>query len=541
MNESTRSSARWLLAVSLLSLPAALATSAVGCGLEPIGGTPQPLCDATGLPRYVVSPSVLVAGAGVTNKDCRTGICRHNENTDLTRFHGDVFLVHRSAMSQILGPNSALHVYRSKDEGKTFKEVAVFPAVDDRDIRDPIFYQVGGHLFIKAITRVNGFAPRDEDVKSVSIALESSDGEHWENKGPIGPEGWGFWRITEHQGTLYSAAYQDGDRQVVLFQSTDGLTWKAGAQVYGGSADTPLETELVITPKGRMLGIIRTDGTDDELLGDKGRLRSKLCWADAPYTHFDCPRDLDGQRLDGARHFWHDGRLFVVARKHLQPTLRKRTSIFELTGDFEGGPLTALEWAELPSGGDTSYAGVVRLDDPNRYLISWYSGAIASDPPWPASMLSETDVWTATFDASLMPAAPPTEAECPRARKDPPPDPPAGDCHALTPDLTAFCGYPCDTGNVYGVGEYCSTAGGECGDNQGATICSDVLNGSIGADSHYCTELCDLGTDCGPDAACQCAKLLSGGQICGCTPNACVVPPDVLSPTGPGAPGSSAT
>ncbi len=522
---SRSSSIRRALVAVAAVLPLAGLAAFPGCALEPMVGV-APMCDSTGLPRYIEAPQVLVAGAGVTNTDCRTGICRHNENTDLVRFRGDVYLVHRSAMSQILGPNSALHVYRSKDDGKTFSEIATFPAVDGRDIRDPIFYQVGDTLFIKAITRINGFAPRDEDVKSISIALRSTDGEHWEEVGPIGPEGWGFWRVTEHDGTLYSAAYQDGDKQVVLFHSTDGVTWTAGAQIYGEGADTPLETELAITPGGRMLGIVRTDGTDDELLGDQGRLRTKLCWADAPYGAFTCPSEIDGQRLDGARHFWVDGRLFVVARKHLQPSLRKRTSLFELVGDLEKGPLRAIEWAELPSSGDTSYAGVVRLADPQRFLLSWYSGDLASDPPWPASMLSNTDVWTATLDVSLMPAAPPTESECPRSRKDPPALA-VGDCHAETPDLTSFCGYPCDTGNSLGVGEYCTTAGGQCADNAGAKTCSDVLNGTIAVNSNYCTELCDATTDCGPGAKCQCAKVLSGGTICGCTPDACDVPPEV--------------
>ena len=53
-----------------------------------------------------------VAGNGVENHDCRSGICKHNENTDLIVWHGDIWLVHRTAESQILGPNSSLHIYR---------------------------------------------------------------------------------------------------------------------------------------------------------------------------------------------------------------------------------------------------------------------------------------------------------------------------------------------------------------------------------------------------------------------------------------------
>lgn len=518
MNHFTKS----LVALAALGLSPIAASLASGCS-DPPAAAAQPICDDAGVPRYVVDPAVLVPGAGVTNEDCRNGICRHNENTDLFRFAGAIYFVHRSAMSQILGPNSALHVYRSNDEGQSFEEVAMIPAVDGRDIRDPVFYRVGDELFIKAITRVNGFAPRDLDAKTMSITFRSSDGVSWENLGPIGPEGWGFWRVTEHEGTLYSAAYRDGDLSVVLYRSEDGVSWTAGPTLYDVAADTPLETELAFTPGGRMLGIVRMDGTDEELLGGTGRLRTKLCWADAPYDAFECPHEITGQRLDGAVHFWHDGRLFVVARKHLQPGLRKRTSLFELVGDFERGPLSAVEWAELPSAGDTAYAGVVALDS-GRFLTTWYSGDLPSDPPWPASMLGDTDIWKAVIDLSLFPAKPPTESECPNPRRDPPPDPPVGDCAAIPPDLTAFCGFPCDEGNELGVGEYCTTADEQCGDNSLATICSDVLNGSIAANSFYCTQLCTPDTDCGSGASCVCAPLLGGGEICGCTPDTCSLP-----------------
>jgi hypothetical protein len=70
---------------------------------------------------------ILVPG-DLVNTDCRTGVCKHNENTDMTRWRGAVWLVHRTADSQILGPNSSLRVYRSKDAGRTFTLQAIIPA-----------------------------------------------------------------------------------------------------------------------------------------------------------------------------------------------------------------------------------------------------------------------------------------------------------------------------------------------------------------------------------------------------------------------------
>jgi hypothetical protein len=109
---------------------------AVAVALAGLGALP-----ATGpaaRPDWLVSARIIVSG-DLQNQDCRTGVCKHNENTDLTRWRGDVYFVHRTAGSQILGPNSSLRVYRSKDEGRSFKLRAIIPAPPDRDIRDPHF------------------------------------------------------------------------------------------------------------------------------------------------------------------------------------------------------------------------------------------------------------------------------------------------------------------------------------------------------------------------------------------------------------------
>jgi hypothetical protein len=365
------------------------------------GSVPPPL------PFFMPSASVFVDGHAYDDfsRDCRTVMCRHSENTDMIAWHRALWLVHRTAISQTLGPNSALHVYRSTDGGASFHETARIDAPSDRDIRDPCFYIVGDELFIKALTRLQppiDESSRDTGVDTVAVGMSSSDGFTWTAQQPIGPHGWSFWRIKENAGVYYTAAYQDGDQSVVLYTSTDGLTWSAGPLVYGVSADTPLETELQFMPSGTLLALVRTDGTDAELLGDQGRLRTQICWSDPPYATFSCPGWFDGQRLDGPVSFIWQGRLFVVARKHLQGTGKKRTSLFEITGDFDhGGWLSIGEWGELPSAGDTSYAGVVMTDDTHA-LVSWYSGDLQADRPWVLAMFDLTSIWLGTIDLSTL-------------------------------------------------------------------------------------------------------------------------------------------
>jgi hypothetical protein len=357
--------------------------------------------DAGTLPGWLSNVKVAVSAPDDPSLDCRTVICRHNENTDLVSWNGAIWLIHRTANSQVLGPNSALHIYKSTDEGLTFKETARIDAPADRDIRDPHFYVVGGRLHVKSLTRLPVISERDSNVETIAVEMHSDDGVSWSPLAAMGPTRESFWRIKEHGGTFFTASYADGDQAVTLFTSTDGLAWTKGPLVYGVSADTPLETELVFMPSGKLLALVRMDGAQNELLGDEGRLRTKICWSDAPYAAFTCPDELAGQRLDGPLAFFVGPRLFVVARKHLQGTGRKRTSLFELTGTLEGGPLAIKEWGELPSAGDTSYAGVAMRSD-GKAVVTWYSGRLAKDEVWLLGMIGVTNIWQGVIDLSKL-------------------------------------------------------------------------------------------------------------------------------------------
>src|SRR4051812_25686620 len=262
--------------------------------------------------------------------------------------------------------------------------MAIIPAPRGRDIRDPAFFVVGDKLFMKAITRVRNpdVALRDRGVHSVSVVMTSADGRTWSRARPITKPGWGLWRVIAAGGAYYGAAYEDGDLRVVLYRSTDGLRWTPGAQIYGVAADTPLEAELIMSPSGgHMLALVRIDGNDQEVLGNAGRLRTKVCWAVPPFDHFDCPQDLGGVRLDGPKAFYYNNRLLVVARKHLQAGYRKRTALYEIAGNLEGGPIHHTELRELPSAGDTSYAGVAPIDAMHA-LVPWYTSPPQNDVGW---------------------------------------------------------------------------------------------------------------------------------------------------------------
>ncbi|HTJ44723.1 MAG TPA: sialidase family protein [Kofleriaceae bacterium] len=371
-------------------------------------------------PFWLDDAHVMIKGIGLAEDNCRDNICPHNENTDLINFGGAIYLVHRTAESQILGPNCALRVYKTTDGGANWNMLAIlpgptadtYPQYGDRDLRDPSFDIVDGKLAMKALIRLPVTSSRDSNVDTITVGTISSDGgTTWSPWTPLTTpqtgDGWSFWRIRDYQDVHYAAAYQDGDKSVVLYSSPDGKTWTPGATIYDKAEDTPLETEIVFMPSGRMLALVRVDGTDAELLGAQGRLRTIVCWAQPPYDHFDCPQVLDGQRLDGPVAFFHGSRLWVIARKHyLEAANRKRTSLFEITGTLEGGPIGIREIGEIPSAGDTAYAGAADVDA-DHVLITWYSSSLSADEPWARAILEASDIWQAQLDMTHVP--PPLE------------------------------------------------------------------------------------------------------------------------------------
>jgi len=359
---------------------------------------------ACGGGEWLTDAHIIVDGGHSMQTDCRSEVCQHNENTDLTVFDGATYLVHRTAQSQVLGPNSSLRISRSTDHGRTWELLAVLPAINGRDLRDPCFYVIDGKLAIKALTRLPVVSTRDSNVDTIAVGAVSPDGGRtWSPLAAIGPVTWSYWRIRDDAaGVHYNAAYEDGDRSVKLFSSVDGVSWQAGAVIYDRSEDTPLETELVFMPSGKLLALVRMDGTNMELLGNAGRLRTKVCWSAPPFASWDCSRELTGVRLDGPVAFFHGARLFVVARKHfIELDQRKRTALYELTGDFDGGDLDIVEHGELPSSGDTAYAGAAAIDG-DRVLVTWYSTPNDNDKPWAAGIFGPTDIWQATLDLSQL-------------------------------------------------------------------------------------------------------------------------------------------
>ena len=255
----------------------------------------------------------------------------------------------------------------------------------------------------------------------------SDDGEHWSEFAPVGPAGWLIWRLKRapapgpEGGELwYASAYWKDHGESILLRSRDGLRWERVSTIHHGEANDETEIEFLPgadgQPSSRLLATARLEVTPDALTGN-AEASTLLAFSDPPYSEWNDTRKLRTQvtRLDGPVLFSHGGLVFAVARA--QPGARgaltrlgsafarKRTALWwidpgrEAPGGRSGEP--RLVWlSDLPSAGDTSYAGAVLRD--GTLFTDYYTSRIDRDYPWLLGMLLATDICMARVELAAL-------------------------------------------------------------------------------------------------------------------------------------------
>lgn len=284
----------------------------------------------------------------------------HNSATDLARWRGRLWLTHRRADGHRNVPYGDVVVLSSTD-GRAWKEVAVVDSgLDDRDPKllpdeDRLWLFFGGaRLELDEAGRaVEGGARWIE-----SQASWTKDGVRFVEPQRTSEAGWWHWRPVRAEDGFLAAAYgRDLEREppeveVALVRSDDGLRWERCSTLLGGSRGT--ETSVVRLADGRLFAVARGTGDDTWLLDADGpagpwRERRLEQWMHAPAL---LPMH---------------GRLLVAGRDRDERT-QYATRLWWL--DVDAG--TTELALSLPSGGDTSYCGLVR-DGDDAVLVSWYS------------------------------------------------------------------------------------------------------------------------------------------------------------------------
>jgi hypothetical protein len=274
----------------------------------------------------------------------------HNAFTGLVRFKDQWFCTFREGAGHV-SHDGHLRVIASAD-GDTWVSAALLAAPADLpDLRDPkIAVTPDGRLMLTGAAALRTASP----VRHQTYAWFSSDGKDWGRPTPIGEPGVWLWRITWHKGAAWGVGYATaGDRVARLYRSTDGQRFEVVIERLFDKG-FPNEASLLFLGDDTCLCLLRRDGTP---------FTAMLGTARPPYTEWTW-KDL-GVRIGGPSLIrLEDGRLLAAGRRYDGAV---RMSLMWL--DLEQGALR--EFLTLPSGGDTSYPGLVMHE--GLLWVSYYS------------------------------------------------------------------------------------------------------------------------------------------------------------------------
>lgn len=338
------------------------------------------------------------------------GLKTANNNLDVVRHDGRVYLAWRSAPNHFASPETLINVASSDDERQWRYETSYHL---DRDLREPRLLSLNGRLFLY-VARL-GRSSWSFTPEGVSVGERRADGT-WSNLEPVGPGGAIAWRVKPFQGEALMVAYRGGEHlyslsrgetTVELWRSRDGRHFRPfsanGAVVIRGGGT---ETDFALGSNGSLFAVVRNEE------GDASGWGSKLCRASAGAMDlWKCTSDP--RKYDSPLVFERGGEIYVVGRRNVttdgaydlgrgQGILR--TIRNELAYITSAKRCSLWRWVQgedrlafvldLPSRGDTCFASLLS-DDPNGDVVLYdYSSDISGpDLPWSAGQRRATFVY----------------------------------------------------------------------------------------------------------------------------------------------------
>jgi hypothetical protein len=285
----------------------------------------------------------------------------HNAFTDLI-YHRQSFLcTFREADSHVGGENGKIRILSSSDthQWSSLTEISQ----EGVDLRDPTFEEMpDGRLML-----LMGGAVYDQEGKFMTrypcVTFSSDGGRSWEPLQILNDlEGEWLWSVTWDRGFGYSPSYSMSDKEdweqpwlLKLFQTADGTHYHL-IHTFDLSS-FPSEATLRFLPDGTMVALVRRYGNG--LIGS----------AVSPYTEWqwvEVPHQLGGPNFL----ILPNGEMWACSRRVELKSPDSKERLFYTTvarmslKDYE--PVL-----DLPSGGDTSYPGMVYKE--GKLYISYYS------------------------------------------------------------------------------------------------------------------------------------------------------------------------
>lgn len=275
----------------------------------------------------------------------------HNAFTDLIRFNDRWICVFREGEDHV-SPGGILRVITSTD-GETWESVARI-SEKDMDLRDAkITLTPSGQLMLSGA----GALHHDSVHTHQSLVWFSGDGINWTESYPVGDPDFWLWRTTWHNGKAWSMGYGCNNlRQIRLYKSENGKHFETVVEnLY--NTGYPNETSILFS-----------GDTAFCLLRRDGEFNSGLIGVSVPpYTAWDW-KDL-GVRIGGPHMIQLPDRSFIAAVRLYEGEgwHPARTALCRV----DPRSATLSELITLPSGGDTSYAGLALHD--GFLWVSYYS------------------------------------------------------------------------------------------------------------------------------------------------------------------------
>jgi hypothetical protein len=282
----------------------------------------------------------------------------HSAFTDLVRWNGRFYCAFREGRGHV-STDGKIRILQSKDAN--LWESAALVALEGYDLRD-------AHLSIMPDGRLmllGGLAPRKGDNQSAptgTFASFSQDGRDWTKPQIVVEPGRWLWCVTWHKGKAYGVSYAAGERMpyIELLVSDNGTEYQCHVDKLYGTG-YPTEVTLRFDTDDTCYALVRRDRRGNEassaLLGVSEPGYKKWRWHDLgkSFNGFGGPNFI---RIPGG-HWIGSGRM------HEGGVHTALTYI-----DVKNGTMAKL--LKLPSGGDTSYPGLVWYE--GILYVSYYSG-----------------------------------------------------------------------------------------------------------------------------------------------------------------------
>jgi len=333
-----------------------------------------------------------------------------NNNLDVVRHEGRVYLAFRNAPNHFAGTKTRMHIVSSGDERVWRHEATFFRGTD---LREPRFLSWNGRLFL--YFAVLGSDPFSFEPQGMMVS--EKQGGTWTEPEWFHEPGFIPWRAKVVNGVPYLLAYVGGENiyepgghpiEVHWLTTSDGRTFRpvvAGrpAVLRGGGS----ETDFVIQDDGSIVAVVRNEA------GDAMGWGSKVCRAEAG-TPGDWRCAGDPRKFDSPLLFRHGRTISLVARRNLTATgyydlmMRdlppdRQTLLYQ--ADYWQRPKRCALWRvdpdalevelvlDLPSRGDTCFPALLDLGAGEYALYNYSSPLEGEDVSWLAGQLGPTRIY----------------------------------------------------------------------------------------------------------------------------------------------------